>query len=115
MSPVTFPTRKAVDFVIVGSGAAGGVLARELSQAGLDVVVLEQGPYLKAHDFKHDEFSVIFQNELLSGATKGDPQTFRRLENETAQLQDQPPPAFLPVWWVAAARTLPVISGASGR
>lgn len=94
MSNVTFPTRKAVDFVIIGSGAAGGVLARELSQAGLDVVVLEQGPYLKANNFKHDEYSVIFQNELLSGATKGDPQTFRRLESETAQIQDQPPPAF---------------------
>ncbi len=94
MSTVTFPTRKAVDFVIIGSGAAGGVLARELSQAGLDVVVLEQGPYRKAHQFTHDEFSVIFQNEMLSGATKGDPQTFRRLESETAQIQDQPPPAF---------------------
>ena len=39
---VRFDTRKAVDFVIVGSGASGGVLARELSQAGFDVVVLER-------------------------------------------------------------------------
>lgn len=94
MSSVTFPTRKAVDFVIIGSGAAGGVLARELSRAGLDVVVLEQGPYRKAHEFSHDEFSVIFQNEMLSGATKGDAQTFRQKASETAHVQDQPPPAF---------------------
>ena len=31
---VTYPTREAVDFVIVGSGAAGGVMAKELSGAG---------------------------------------------------------------------------------
>jgi len=38
-----YPTREQVDFVIVGSGAAGGVMAKELSTAGFSVVVLEQG------------------------------------------------------------------------
>ena len=51
----SFPTREAVDFVIVGSGAAGGIIAKELSTAGFSVVLLEQGPYLQAADFKHDE------------------------------------------------------------
>ena len=51
----TFATREPVDFVVVGSGAAGGVVARELSTAGLDVVVLEQGPYVKPDQFNHDE------------------------------------------------------------
>ena len=32
---VTFETRKEVDFVIIGSGAAGGVLAKELSVKGI--------------------------------------------------------------------------------
>jgi choline dehydrogenase-like flavoprotein len=41
-----YNTRDPVDFVIIGSGAAGGILARELSRDGFEVVVLEQGPYL---------------------------------------------------------------------
>ena len=43
MSAQTYRDSDTVDFVIVGSGAAGGVIARELAQAGLTVVVLEQG------------------------------------------------------------------------
>lgn len=34
-----------VDVVIVGAGAAGGVLAKELSEAGLSVVILDAGPF----------------------------------------------------------------------
>ena len=36
---------------IVGSGAAGGIIAKELSTAGFSVVVLEQGPRLTEADF----------------------------------------------------------------
>ena len=53
-----------VDFAIVGSGAAGGVMARQLAQAGFSVVVLEQGPWRTNADFKHDEFWVNFQGGL---------------------------------------------------
>ena len=35
----TFPERDEVDFVIVGSGSAGGIIAKELSTAGHTVVV----------------------------------------------------------------------------
>ena len=90
-----FKTRKAVDFVIIGSGAAGGVLAKELSTAGFDLVVLEQGKYRRAADFKHDEIAVMFQNEMLNHPGWNDPQTFRKFEHETAtQQQGAPPPAF---------------------
>ncbi len=74
---VRFPTREPVDFVIVGSGAAGGVLARELSQAGFDVVVLEQGPYRTAADFGHDEFKNFILGDLSGHPAWNDPQTFR--------------------------------------
>jgi choline dehydrogenase-like flavoprotein len=79
----TFKPSETVDFVIVGSGAAGGVIARELSTAGFSVVVLEQGPRLGPGDFEHDELKYNY----LSGLTndpKISPQTFRATAGETA-------------------------------
>ena len=37
---------KHVNAVIVGSGAGGGAVAKELSEAGLTVVVLERGKWM---------------------------------------------------------------------
>ena len=74
----SFPTRHEVDFVIVGSGAAGGVMAKELSVAGYSVVLLEQGPHLKAADFLHDEWGYDHNLELTWGRSQGYPQTFRK-------------------------------------
>ena len=90
-SNVTFATRDAVDFVVIGSGSAGGILAKELSTAGFDVVVLEQGPYRKAADFTHDELSVRFRNELYGGGPEVHGQTFRHDESETAIMPDVTP------------------------
>lgn len=39
------------DVCIVGTGAAGGILAHQLAKAGLNVVNLEQGPQLKQNYF----------------------------------------------------------------
>ena len=55
MNQRTYKPADSVDFVIVGSGAAGGVLAKELSTAGFDVVVLEQGPWQQPNEFTYDE------------------------------------------------------------
>jgi choline dehydrogenase-like flavoprotein len=73
-----------VDFVVIGSGSAGGILAKELSAAGHSVVVLEQGPYRKAGDFTHDELSVRVRAELRGGNNDVHGQTFRHSENDTA-------------------------------
>ena len=35
-----YPTSQEVDFVVIGSGAAGGIMAKQLSTAGFSVVVL---------------------------------------------------------------------------
>ena len=93
--PVVFDTRKEVDFVIIGSGASGGVFARELSTAGFDVVVLEQGPYRRAGDFVHDEMAVQFLGEMTRHPSWSDPQTFRRSESERATVQADGPPTAL--------------------
>ena len=86
-----YPNDQAVDFVIVGSGAAGGVLAKELSAAGFDVVVLEQGPWRTRDDFKHDELAYWILGEL-TGDPNEFPQTFRRNADEKAAVQSFPPP-----------------------
>src|ERR1700690_3947021 len=82
----TFNPSETVDFVIVGSGASGGVIARELSTAGFTVVVMEQGPRLGPGDFEHDELKYNY----LSGITndpKISPQTFRV---DASQKAEQP-------------------------
>ncbi|MEA2346630.1 MAG: hypothetical protein QOG62_417 [Thermoleophilaceae bacterium] len=42
------------DVVIVGSGAGGAVAARVLAEAGLDVIVLEQGGYSDRNSYNED-------------------------------------------------------------
>ena len=81
-----FSPTEEVDFVVVGSGAAGGVMARELSVAGFRVVVLEQGPYLREDDFQHNEYKTIFENALTNNWTH-QPTTFRSTEQEKAKVQ----------------------------
>jgi choline dehydrogenase-like flavoprotein len=63
---ITYKPGDVVDFLVIGAGAAGGVMAKELSTAGFSVVVLEQGPYLRERDFKHDEIKVTMQHGLTN-------------------------------------------------
>ncbi len=46
---------KHVNAVIVGAGAGGGVVAKELATAGLSVVLLERGQWYTAADCRKDD------------------------------------------------------------
>jgi choline dehydrogenase-like flavoprotein len=81
-----FDAKTEIDFVLVGTGAAGGVIAKELSVAGFRVLALEQGPYLKEQDFEHDELKYLRQ-WAVSNNYKRQPNTFRSAENEKAKTQ----------------------------
>jgi choline dehydrogenase-like flavoprotein len=82
---VTYRPAEDVDFAIVGSGSAGGVMARELSQAGFSVVVLEQGPWLNPADFKHDELWML--DSALTNDHKQSPNTVRTKASQTATVK----------------------------
>ena len=72
------------DIVIVGVGAAGGILAAELGKAGMKVIGLERGPRLTTQDFDpHDELR-YFQRQDTRPNTKRQPVTWRPNVNTRA-------------------------------
>ncbi|HEV8123569.1 MAG TPA: GMC family oxidoreductase [Gemmatimonadales bacterium] len=81
----TYRPSDEVDFLVVGAGAAGGVMARELAQAGFQVLVLEQGPRLGTADFQHDEYAVSYLSALTNNY-KQQPTTLRRTATQKASI-----------------------------
>ena len=75
--------RERVDFAVVGSGAAGGIVAKELATGGFSVAVLEQGPRVEPATWQHDELRGALGLGLAIDAEQ-QPQTFRRTEAEVA-------------------------------
>jgi len=57
--PAKFDLNDSSVVVIVGSGAGGGVLANELAQKGISVVVLEAGKRIEITDFRNDEVAMF--------------------------------------------------------
>jgi choline dehydrogenase-like flavoprotein len=49
------PPRGRQDVVVIGSGAAGSILAYRLAEAGRRVLLLERGPHVDSRDFTDDE------------------------------------------------------------
>ena len=49
------PPRESYDTVVVGSGAAGAILAYRFAETGRRVLVLERGPHVDPRDFGDDE------------------------------------------------------------
>lgn len=57
--------KSRVDAVVVGAGAGGGVVAKELATAGWSVVLLERGPWLKTESFGHCETRYSFTSAVI--------------------------------------------------
>jgi choline dehydrogenase-like flavoprotein len=73
-----------VDVVIVGMGASGGTAAKVLCEAGLTVVGLDRGPWLRPHEhFSGDEIKFLNRTYLWSDP-RVNPRTVRMDEDETA-------------------------------
>ncbi|MEX2048917.1 MAG: GMC family oxidoreductase [Gemmatimonadota bacterium] len=87
---VRFAQTESVDFVVIGSGAAGGVIAKELSMQGFSVVVLEQGPYIRPSELHHDEIRSYLGDGLL-GRLSDHPHSWRTGADEPAR-----PASFIP-------------------
>ena len=54
------------DACVIGTGAGGGVMIQELTAAGLRVVALQRGPFLKPSDFDDDELRTIIRDQVFS-------------------------------------------------
>ena len=76
------------EVVIVGVGWCGGILAKELSQAGIQVVGLERGGYRNTEDWQlpgsHDELKYRRRFELFQDLSRSTI-TFRNKKSETAR------------------------------
>src|SRR5437879_2174706 len=72
------------DVVIVGVGAAGGILAAELGKAGMKVIGLERGPRLATKDFAPQDELRYFQRQDLRPHPKRQPVTWRPNTNARA-------------------------------
>src|SRR5262245_49249792 len=57
------------DVVVVGSGPGGAVVAKELAEAGHDVVLLEEGPPFGRKDFSQ-EAGEAMQKMLREGGSR---------------------------------------------
>lgn len=68
---------RTTDVVIVGAGAAGGIIAAELAKAGMQVIALERGPRLKTEDFAGQDELRFFQRQDTRPDIKRQPITWR--------------------------------------
>jgi choline dehydrogenase-like flavoprotein len=60
---------KRFDVIIVGSGAGGGTLARQLAPSGKSILILERGDWLKREAKNWDTTAVFVQNRYVSSDT----------------------------------------------
>ena len=64
----------SADIIIIGTGAGGGTSAEILAQAGLKVLMIEEGPLKTTRDFKMDEqkaYADLYQENAGRGTKDG--------------------------------------------
>jgi choline dehydrogenase-like flavoprotein len=64
---------KHYDVIIIGSGAGGGTLSRQLAPSGKNILILERGDWLKREVENWDAAAVFEQNRYVSPETWYDP------------------------------------------
>jgi len=81
-----------VNAVIVGAGAGGGIVAKELAEAGLTVVLLERGKWYTASDSRKDDLRNQ-RTSFLGCAFGPDDERYRRVVVEADGVQRIVPPS----------------------
>ncbi len=79
--------QEQLDAVIVGAGAGGGIVAKELASAGWTVVLLERGPWLK--NFGHNELRDAWGtgiDRVPFGPAPSDVRTVRRTDRDPVRI-----------------------------
>jgi choline dehydrogenase-like flavoprotein len=82
---------RRADVCIVGAGASGATAAKVLTEAGVDVVMLDRGPWKRDGDFSGDELANVNRHFLTQDPLL-DPRTLRGSEDEEAT-----PQVFIPI------------------
>jgi hypothetical protein len=76
LEPIAYPhirgrVEERADVCVVGSGAGGAVVAKELAEGGLSVIVLEEGAYFRRADFQcspWERMQRLYRNRGLTAA-----------------------------------------------
>src|SRR3954454_13854755 len=98
---------KPVDAVVVGVGLTGTILAKELAEAGLQVVGLERGRWRDTDPdfcmpYAHDELRFVKRDELM-----------QELSRETITSRNSPSVTALPMRQLGSSRPGEGMGGAA--
>jgi choline dehydrogenase-like flavoprotein len=74
LAPLMYPDLKGdiserVDVCVIGSGAGGAVIAKELAEAGRSVLIIEEGGYFTQDDFHGPPFERVLRTYRDQGTT----------------------------------------------
>ncbi len=94
------PEQVSCDVAIVGSGAGAGITAEILTRAGLDVILIEEGPLRTSSDFNQKE-SEAYSQLYQEGATRS------TIDNSITILQGRCVGGTTVINWTSSFRTPP--------